>query len=309
MRVNPAQQSLLHTLPGVVAILLWSSSVAFSRGVAEKLGALDAGAATSLLGGGLGLVYLAATGSLRALLRQPRGYLLSGSLLITLYLVCLYLAVGMAATHQQVVEVGLINYLWPGLTLLLSVPMLRRRARIWLLPGVLIAFAGVVIATLHAGQTGWAEVAANVRGNAPIYLLALTAAVTWAVYSNLIRRWADAAPVSGIPLFIFVAGLVMMLLRLAYPAAPIHWTPAAALELLYLSLGPTLLGYLLWDAGVRRGRLTLLASLSNLTPLFSTLISSLYLGVALGPSIWVALACIIAGALLCNYAIPEASQP
>lgn len=276
------------------------------RGLVEDLGVVTAAASSQLLGGIVGLLYIGLyQRKLRALFQLPWPYLIGGSVLITVYLDCLYMALGSTDSRRPVLDIGLINYLWPGLTLLLAVPLLHRRLRPGLLIGVLLSFAGVAVSTFQQGVPSWAQFAENTRGHWLAYLLALTAAVAWALYSNVSRKWASTATVSGMPLFIFIAGAVMALGRLLLPAPAPHWTAHAWVSLLFQALGPTLLGYIFWDYGVRGGRLMLLASLSNLIPLFSTLISSAYLHIPLGPAIWAAMALIIGGAALCNLSASE----
>jgi drug/metabolite transporter (DMT)-like permease len=277
--------------------------------VVEQFGIVLAGMVTLLLGGGLGLLYHALiTRKLGVLLRLPRRYLLGGGLLVVGYLVCLYIALGLAVTRRQVLDIGLINYLWPSLTLLLSVPLLHHRARPWLPVGILLALAGVVLATSPAGVSSLGEFVGNMQRNSAAYLCALAAAVLWALYSNLSRRWAGDAPVSGMPLFIAAAGLAMALLLPAFPPPAIRWTVPGVLALLYVAVGPTLLAYVLWDLGVQRGSLTLLAALSNFIPLFSTVVSSLILGVALGPQLWLAVVLLVAGAVICHAGVEESGD-
>ena len=54
---------------------------------------------------------------------------------------------------------------------------------------------------------------------------------------------------------------------------------------------------------MQKGDIILVASFSYLTPLLSTTISSLYLGVALTWRLWLGCALIIAGAFACNLAV------
>ncbi len=55
-------------------------------------------------------------------LRQiPRRYLLAGSALFVSYEICLALSPGYAASRQQAIEVGMVNYLWPSLTILFAI--------------------------------------------------------------------------------------------------------------------------------------------------------------------------------------------
>ncbi len=300
------RQELARTLPGFAAIAIWSTSIAMTRGTVEQFGAIPAATLALLLGGLIGLAYLTfVQRKLAEVLRLPVGYLAGGGMLVTLYLVSLYLALGLTTSRRQVIDVGLINYLWPGLTLVFSVPMLRKRAGPWLLPGLLLAFAGVVVSTFGDTLPTWTDFLQHTRANSLPYLLALVAAVTWALYSNVSRRWAANAPVSAMPLFIFLAGAVMALLQAVRPHTPMHWTLGGMGQIVFVALGPTLLGYLLWDLGVQRGRLTLLASLSNFIPLFSTLVSSVVLGVRLSPYIGLAVLLIIGGAALCDASIED----
>ncbi|MHB9133619.1 MAG: aromatic amino acid DMT transporter YddG [Armatimonadota bacterium] len=284
------------TLCGVLALVVWSSTIAVSRGLVEQVGLFTTAALTMLIGGGVGMIYQAVTGRLGAVWRLPRAYLFGGGALVVLYQVGLYLAVGRAADHQQVLAVGLVNYLWPGLTLLLSVPLLRRQASVLLLPGAALGFAGVLVGL---GGSATAGFFAGLHANPLPYGCALLGAVCWAVYSNLARRVAGDVDGGGMALFLVIAGVVMAAVRLVIPE-PAHWTPAALGALAYTALGPVLLAAMLWEVGMRRGRLILLASLSYFTPLVSTLISSAYLHVIPPPNLWLGCLLVIAGAVLSN---------
>ncbi|HNX51792.1 MAG TPA: EamA family transporter, partial [Thermoanaerobaculaceae bacterium] len=117
------------TALGIVAVLLWGSTVAFGRSLAAQLGPLHAAAAVYLLCGALSLAYLAWKPSRlkRALRLSPRYLILCGGLFVG-YVVCFYLALGIASGSRQAIEVGVINYLWPAATVVLSVPLLGTRA-------------------------------------------------------------------------------------------------------------------------------------------------------------------------------------
>ncbi|MHB0938125.1 MAG: EamA family transporter [Armatimonadota bacterium] len=296
--------STSSTALGAVALLLWSTTVAFTRGLAEEVGVFTSVGITMLVGGGIGTAYLAwGQRKLGQVLRLSRGYLIGGLLLFTVYMVAFYLAIGWAGARSTVIEAGLINYLWPGLTLVFAVPLQKKRATPWLLPGILIAFAGVVLASLPVDYT-LAGFGAKLQANWLVYLLALTAAVTWALYSNLSRVWAGDADAGATPLFLLFSGIVMLALSLVFPE-PHDWSGRAVGLTLYVALGPTLLSYVFWDYGMRKGHLVLLASLSFFTPLFSTIVSLLFLHEPARPALWLACLFIIAGAAICNAAVKE----
>jgi drug/metabolite transporter (DMT)-like permease len=303
------QSSLSGQLPtvlGILAVLFWSASVAVIRDIIESLGPLTAGAALYLIGGALScLALLIRPERIGRILRLPRAYLFGCGGLFVFYILCLFLALGLAADRAQVVEIGLINYLWPALTLLFAVPILGHRARLGLVPGVLIAFAGTgLVAAAQNEALSWAGFLADLRSNAAPYLLALAAAVAWALYSGLSRRWAGNADSGAMNLFPFASGLLLLVARCFFHEHP-RWSPGVAVKTsLYVvfSIG---LAYPFWDIAMRRGRMVFVASFSYLLPLFSTVIISLYLHVPLTRALWLGCALVIAGAVICKFSVVE----
>lgn len=83
----------------------------------------------------------------------------------------------------------LVNYLWPSLTILFAVLFNRIGTRWWLNPWLVVAFTGIVV--ILSGDQGFSfsGFAARFAENPVSYLLALTAAVTWAGYSSITRAW------------------------------------------------------------------------------------------------------------------------
>jgi drug/metabolite transporter (DMT)-like permease len=219
-------------------------------------------------------------------------------------MVCFHSAVGLASDRQQVVEVGLINYLWVSFTLLLSIPILKKKARWSLGLGIIVACAGIVIAKSPPGSLGWNGLIENGRGGAVPYALAFVAAVAWALFNNFSRRWGDETDGGAVPVFLLVSGLVLLGLRSWTVETP-HWTPRVILELAYMIVFPTLLAYAFWDAGMRKGKIVLLASLSYLIPLLSTIISCAYLRIMPGPGLWLACAMVIGGAAICKRSVAD----
>jgi len=295
------------TTMGILAIVLWSTTIALSRSLAEEVGALRSGACIYLLGGTLGCFYEAVLRRRAGrLFRLPRAYLVGCGLLFVTYTACLYLAIGLSASRQQAIEVGIINYLWPGLTLLLAVPILRTKVRAAFPLGVALALAGAALASLRWGEYSWAALSENLRTNPWPYGLALVAAAAWALYSTLSRRWGGEAEGGAVPLFVLATGVVLAAVHYALPE-PVVWSARAVGEILYMAALPTLLAYAFWDAAMRRGSVMLVAALSYLTPLLSTLISSAYLHVAIGWNVWAACALVVAGAFVCQRSVVKPS--
>jgi len=306
--VTSASDKTLSTALGFAAILLWSTTVAFGRSLSEQLGTLTAASLIYLLGGLVSSGYQAVGGKLAALRSLDRRYLWGCGSLFVLYMASLYLALGLARTRSQVLEVGLMNYLWPMGTVLLSVPILKLKASAALVPGALAATAGVFLAMTQNQALSWSSFHANVRhfvgaDNGLPHVLGATAALSWALYSTLSRRWAGDAAGGAVSLFMLATGLVLGLARLFVPETT-HWTARSLAELLYMVVGSNL-AYVFWERAMRRGDIVLVASGSYLTPLLSTIVSILYLGAAAGVRLWAGCALVIAGAVTCRLSVRE----
>ncbi|HEC93539.1 MAG TPA: aromatic amino acid efflux DMT transporter YddG [Candidatus Atribacteria bacterium] len=301
-------QENLNTIFGILAILFWGTTIAFSRSLTEQLGPLTAASWIYLLSGIWSCIYLVSKPEgIKRIFQLPISYLVGCGALFVFYMICLYLAVGLAFSCEQVIEISIINYLWPGLTLVFSLPILHKKAKITLIPGVVLAFSGFYLATVNSGMFSWEVFKGNFQVNYFPYLLAFMAAISWGLYSVLVRRWAGHTEGGAVPLFLLVTGLILTVIRFMFPEES-SWTPRVVAELLYMSVFPTFLAYTFWDRAMRKGNIILVASLSYFTPLLSIIISSLYLQVAIKANLWIACGLVIAGAVICKFSVVDKAQ-
>ena len=199
----------VNTSAGLGAVLFWSTSIALGRSLTEKLGSLTAIALINLAGGVWGsAVQILHRKSRASIFNFPGLYLLGCGSLYVLYQASLYIALGLARTHSQVLEVGLLNYLWPMLTLVSTVWIFKLKFRVWLIPGVLMAITGVLLATSQNQDLSWVSFANNFGQNSVPYILGLVAAISWALYSTLSRKWAGDRPGNAVPLFMLASACV-----------------------------------------------------------------------------------------------------
>jgi drug/metabolite transporter (DMT)-like permease len=300
-----------YTVLGLLAIVFWSTTVGLVRSLTDQLGIFTAGAAAYLLAGTASCVHmLISARRRRAFTNLPRNYLLGCGVIFVLYTSFLYLAMGLPADHQVSVEASLFNYLWPAMVMVLSVPLLGRKARPWLAAGVVLAVAGIAVAPLGRGDFSWSGIGARLAADAWAYLLALTAAVLWGLYSNLSRKWAAHCEGSGVPVFMLATGAVLLLVRLflVTETSTLKWTTVA--ELVFIAAFPAFLGYAFWDLAMRRGHMTLVAAASYFTPVISTVVACLYLLRTLpGWQLWLGCGLVTAGAFISKWAIPEPTEP
>lgn len=297
-----------ETLLGMASIGIWSSLIAVSRVLSEEIGPFRAASWSFAVSAIVGLVLvIGRQGGFGEASRLSRKYFWGCGALFVTCILSLYLAVGLAETRREVVTAGLINYLWPSLTLLLSVPLIGARARWrWLIPGIVIAGGGVFMAMGRGSGFALKDIAAEIALHPLSPFLALIAALSWALYSNLARRWNSGSEVSGAPLFLIATAPAIWLVRMVTPAeVETDWTTGALWRLAYVGILGNGLGYVFWDIAVRRGRMLLLASLSYLIPLFSTIISCLMLGEHMSWPLWAACGLVIGGAAICRAGLTE----
>ena len=295
----------LGTGGGLGAIVLWSSTFALARSLSEQVGPLTAGAAAYLIGACVCLLRPGAgRRAIRGFLVLPRLYLFGCGSLFVFYTAAIYLAVGLATDRGQVLEIALVNYLWPTLTILLSLPLLGKQGSFWLLPGTALALIGVFLVMTQGDSVSWMSLREHLWKNPAAYLLALAAALSWALYSNLVRRWSVPGSGGGVEWFLLAAGLVLLGLR-ALASEPGNWGLRPAAEALGLA-GATALAYILWDVAMRKGNLLLVVAMSYFTPLLSTAVSCTYLKVSPGPKLWAGCVLLVCGSFLTWRSISEA---
>jgi drug/metabolite transporter (DMT)-like permease len=230
------------------------------------------------------------------LLKLPRLYLLGCGSLFVVYTAAVYLAVGLAKNREQLLEIALVNYLWPALTVLCSLLLLKKRASLWLVPGTALALTGVFLVMTQGAHVSWRSFAEHLQSNPVAYALALAAAISWALYSNLTRRWSGPEGDGAVGLFIPATGLILLVLRLL-TTEPTGWSLRAVGEASGLA-AVTTLAYFLWDVSMRKGNLLLVVACSYFTPLLSTVVSCLYLRVSPSPKLWIGCLLLVSGSLM-----------
>ncbi|MCR4471487.1 MULTISPECIES: aromatic amino acid DMT transporter YddG [unclassified Burkholderia] len=280
------------TLIGFVAIVLWSSVVGLIRGVSDSFGAT--GGAAMIYTGAAALLLV--TTGLPRLDDFPRRYLLWGSVLFVAYEWCLSLSIGNAHTARQAIEVGMVNYLWPTFTMVFAILFLRQRANLLIVPGVILAMAGVgwVLGGEHGFDT--AGMVANVVDNPLSYGLASAGSLIWAAYCTVTIKIAKGK--NGItPFFILVAlSLWIKYLLDGEHTIVFSFNALACFVLASAAMG---FGYSAWNIGIMRGNVAILAGVSYFIPVISAGLAALLLNASLSSGFWTGAFCVCGGSILC----------
>jgi drug/metabolite transporter (DMT)-like permease len=210
-----------------------------------------------------------------------------------------YNALQYLALHTSTaMNVTLVGSSAPVLTLALG----------WLLHGEKISPRQMLGAVLSIGgvlmvlSRGEAAVLLQMR-LVPGDFYVLLAAAAWAYYSWMLAKPTEPPSIrqdwAAFLMAQIAFGLVWSGLFAAgeWALTPAHivWSWPVALAMLYIALGPALLAYRFWGAGISRAGPAVASFFSNLTPLFAAVMSSAFLGEMPRPYHALAFALIVGG--------------
>lgn len=282
---SPAQ-TRRATLIGSTAVIMWSTLALLTVGTGAvppfQLVAMAFSVAT-LIGVGM---WMRQGGPWTRHLRLPWPVWVNGVVGLFGYHFFYFLALD----HAPAVEANLINYLWPLLIVLFSALLPGERLRWFHLAGALLGMAGAALLILRGGRL---ELDPQYLGG---YAAATAAALIWAIYSVISRRFGTI-PTQSVGGFCAVTAILSALAHVAFE--PTVWpTGWAWLAVLGLGLGPVGAAFFTWDVGVKHGNIRALGALAYATPLLSTL---LLIAFGLAQPSWAILAAcglIVGGAVL-----------
>ncbi|CAM0673046.1 aromatic amino acid DMT transporter YddG [Acinetobacter baumannii] len=280
------------TLIGLIAVLLWSSIVGLIRSVSESLGATG-GAAMMY---SVASVFLLISIGFPKLSEFPKRYLVWGSLLFVSYELCLALSIGYSNTNRQAIEVGMVNYLWPALTMVAAILFNNQKSNWLVIPGFVIAILG--ICWVLGGEQGLdlTSMLENIKDNPLSYGLAFIGALIWATYCTVTARIANGK--NGVTLFFILTALVLWVKYLLIGGAPMVFDFHAVIYLV-LAAAAMGFGYAAWNVGILHGNVTILAGASYFIPVFSAALAAIVLQTPLSMSFWQGAAMVCIGSVLC----------
>ncbi len=268
------------TAIGFCAIVLWSSVVALIREVSNSFGTVRG---TALMYS-IASVFLCFTPGWVPLSKFSKKYLVVGGILMVCYEVCLALSLGYSHNSRQAIEVGMMNYLWPALTLLATIIFHTKKANWLIVPGIILSILGIV--WVLAGKEGLniTAVLSNMSSNPLSYGLAFSGACIWAGYCVVTIKLAKG--LNGITFFFILVAAVLWVIYFAgdeKPEMEINMYSITYLISAALAMG---FGYAAWNIGIMKGNVILLTGASYFIPVFSSAFSSILLSTSLGISFW-----------------------
>lgn len=206
-----------------------------------------------------------------------RRFLVLGLLGVGLYNALQYLAL-QSSTPINVTLVAASMPVWMLLIgrLFFGATIARRQV-----VGALLSIAGVLL-VLSRGDPAQLLAARLVPGD----ILMILATIAWSVYSWLLTLPKDPPAIRADWAAFLLAQVAFgfawsgLFAAGEWAAAPqqIRWGWPLAAGLLYVAIGPAIIAFRCWGAGVQRAGPNVAGFFNNLTPLFAALMSSAFLG-------------------------------
>lgn len=284
----------LATLIGLSAILQWSSIVGLLKKISFSLGADLA----------VTLMYTLSTCILLIFFKIPnlklisRQYLVFTTLLFVIYEVCFSYAIALAQTAQQAIEVSVVNYLWPSLTVVMLILFKEIKFNPFVIVGLAISLGGIVVIQMGQGSFSWANIMQNIHSNPISYILAFIGASLWSLYCVITKKYSnDHNPIS----FFFVAISVVLWIKYFWSHDLANLPSFDLITTSYLLIVSLVvaLGYAAWNIGIIKGNITILVTLSYFSPVISTVMSMLILQTSLPTEFWYGVFLVTIGSFVC----------
>lgn len=281
------------TLIGLSAILMWSVMAGLVKKISGLFGA-DFGITLVYTCSALVVLLVFKIPNLKLI---PKAYLLWGTVLFVVYELAFSFAIAYAENNQQAIEVNMIHYLWPSLTIMMFIIYQELKFNFWVIIGLCISVVG--IAYTQAGADGFqlSVIFHNMLTNPKSYGLALLAAFIWSLYCVVTKKLSQGQNPIAI-FFIFVAAMMWMkLLSSGHFILP----SVVMVDYLWVIMAACAvgLGYAAWNIGIIRGNITILVAASYFSPILSSLSAMLILQAELSVSFWKGTALVILGSLIC----------
>jgi drug/metabolite transporter (DMT)-like permease len=282
-----------------LATFTWATNMVLGRWLRDDIGPLTLAAARFLIASVLFAVLLQRRPSEERHLGQSRWLLLGMALSgVAVFAPTLYLGL----RFTTAVNATLMNGLGPLITGFLATLLIREPMSGRQVTGAIVGLIGVVslisggsfVFSLGESDTSWEAVRSS-GGD----LIVLAAVALWGLYSVLGRQVMRSRSALSATAFSAFLGLPLLLLAATWEvqAFPVALRPALILAVVYIGVAPTVIGFLAWNAGVRRLGASGAMMFYNTLPLYGALLGSLFLGESIGPAHFLGGVLIIGGGI------------
>lgn len=259
-----------------LATLTWATNMVLGRWLRDDIGPLTLAAARFLIASLCFVVLLQRQPPEQRRLGRDRWLLLGMALSgVVVFAPTLYLGL----RFTTAVNATLINGLGPLITGILATLLIREPMSGRQMGGAVVALIGVFALISGSSLSSWRTMRGSVGD-----LIVLGAVALWGLYSVLSRPVMRRRSALSTTAFSAFLALPFLLLSAAWEVRtfPVNLSLELALTVLYIGFAPTVIGFLSWNAGVRRLGPSGAMVFYNTLPLYGALLGYLLLDEPIG---------------------------
>jgi drug/metabolite transporter (DMT)-like permease len=259
-----------------LATFTWATNMVLGRWLRADIGPLTLAAVRFLIASLIFAVLLQRRPAEERRLGSDRWLLLAMALSgVALFAPLLYLGL----RFTTAVNATVINGFGPLITGLLAALLIREPMSRRQVAGALAGLAGIGILLFGGSASFWKGTPLNVGD-----LVVVGAVTLWGLYSVLGRRVMQRRSALSATAFSAFLGLPFLCIAAIWELQHIqvHAVPKVLAALLYIGIFPTVIGFLAWNAGVRRLGASGAMVFYNTLPLYGALLGTLLLQEPLG---------------------------
>lgn len=283
----------IATLIGLSAIVMWASMVGLLKQISQVFGP-DLGITLVY---SLSAILVLIIFRLPDLKKIPKKYLLLSSILFITYELCFSFSIAYSQTAQQAIEVSIINYLWPSLTILAFVCFKELKFNFLIIVGLILSISGIIFIQVGNGDFSLNRVMQNFDHNPLSYILAFIGAVIWAFYCVVTKKMSRGY--NPISIFFIVVALTLWGKFLVTHPLELPAISLSTIFSLFIAACAVGLGYAAWNIGIIHGNITVIVVASYFTPIISSLIAMFILQAELSENFWQGTLLVTLGSLIC----------
>ena len=279
--------SVRFTILGFAAILIWGTSAAFTKNLSSSLGAFTAASLVNIFGGififGKQLIF---DGGMKSFKGAPRNYWIICGSLFVIYTAASYVSMTMVDLQEEIMTLVLIRFLWPLFTLVLTIPILKAKSSPWLIASVTVSFLGILVAKAGSDWGNLNEMMRVILNSREgwAYGMGLIVSMSWALYTNLTKKYLHNRQISGVGIYMLVSGLILGIVALNINE-PRAFSMKVAGELMYQALFAASIANVFWDVAIKKGNMLVVVLASNFLPIISTVMTAIMLGLEITSSV------------------------
>ncbi|RBW49237.1 DMT family transporter [Marinobacter sp. F3R11] len=301
---SPVRSAILTYAGLVLTPLFWAGNAVVARGTVESIPPLSMAFWRWMIALAILLPFaLPGIWRHRTVIRQHMGSMLVlAALSVGAFNSLLYLA----AVTTTATNIALINATIPIFVSLLAWIFLGDRTRPVQVLGIGLAISGILTVVARGDLSVLTGLEAQAGD-----LIMVVAVISWGLFSVLLRR--QAVPLPGFTFLstqILLGTLVILpfyLVDLLFFSGGFEVTRGTALPIAFFAIFPGILAYGFWNYAVHRIGPSRAAIFIYLTPVFASILASIFLGESLGLFHIIGGAFILAGLLLATRAGPQAA--